>query len=93
MDEKELQALSRALTHLVFRNGIVENLHANSACLDDETMKKLNKDVNNRVYTLLTIWINGTDKEAEYLECTLNFLAKFYGQNWDKAKLVDMLMK
>ncbi len=26
MDEQALQALSRALTHLVFRNGIVENL-------------------------------------------------------------------
>jgi len=33
MDEKTLQALSKALTHLVFRNGTVENLHAEGAVL------------------------------------------------------------
>ena len=42
MDEQTLQELSKALTHLVFRNGVVENLHADSACLDDVTMKKRN---------------------------------------------------
>ena len=42
MDEKTLQALSKALTHLVFRNDIVERLHAAGANLDDETMKQLN---------------------------------------------------
>lgn len=93
MDERALQALSRALTNLIFRNGIVENLHANGACLDDETMKKLNIDVNNRFYTMLDIWFNGTEEEARCLEQTLNFLAKFYGQSWDEAKRIDMLMK
>lgn len=39
MDERTLQALSKALTLLVFRNGIVENLHADGVCLDDKTMK------------------------------------------------------
>ena len=55
MDERTLQALSKALTHLIFRNGVVENLHADGACLDNETMEKLNKDINNRFYTLLSI--------------------------------------
>ena len=27
MDERTLQALSKTLTHLVFRSGTVENLH------------------------------------------------------------------
>ena len=45
---------SRALTHLVFRNGIVEKLHSEGKCLDDETMKLLNKDINNRMYTYLS---------------------------------------
>ena len=53
MDERTLQAFSKALTHLVFRNGVVENLHADGACLDNETMEKLNKDINDRFYTLL----------------------------------------
>lgn len=45
MDERTLQVLSKALTHLIFRNGVVENLHADGACLDNETMKKFNMPV------------------------------------------------
>ena len=93
MDERTLQVLSKALTLLIFRNGIIEDLHVDGACLDDETMKKLNKDINNRFYTMLDIWFNGTEKEAICLKRTLNFLAKFYGQSWDKAKRINMLMK
>lgn len=92
MDERTLQALSKSLTLLIFRNGSVETLHADGACLDDDTMAKLNRDVNNRIYTLLTVWFNGTDEETDRLERSLNFLAKYYGQNWDQAKIVDILM-
>lgn len=92
MDERTLQALSKALTHLVFRSGTVENLHAEGACLDDETMKKLNIDINNRIYTVLDIWFNGTEDEVERLECILNFLAKYYGQSWYPAEGIDLLM-
>lgn len=92
MDECILQALSKALTLLVFRNGAVETLHSSGACLDDDTMRKLNRDVNNRIYTVLAVWFNGTDADITHLERTLNFLAKFYGHNWDPAKTVDILM-
>ena len=92
MDEQTLQALSKALTHLVFRNGVVENLHADSACLDDATMKKLNMDVNNRVYTVIDIWFNGTVEEVERFELMLYFLARFFGHSWDLAEWVDLLM-
>lgn len=54
MMEEKLQNTSRALTHLVFRNGIVGKLHSEGKCLDDETMKLLNKDINNRLYTYLS---------------------------------------
>ena len=93
MDERTLQTLSKALTLLIFRMGAVEKLHAIGACLDDETMKKLNMDINNRFYSLLTIWFNGSDEDAVNLEHTLNFMVKVYGRNWDKAQTVDMLMK
>lgn len=92
MDERTLQALSKALTHLVFRNGAVENLHAEGACLDDETMKQLNIDINNRIYTVIDIWFNGTENEVERLEYILNFLAKYYGQSWYPAEWIDLLM-
>ena len=91
MDEQTLQALSRALTHLVFRNGIVENLHASGANLDDESMKKLNIDINNRIYSVLAIWFNGTEEDVERLEHILNFLAKYYGQGWNQAEWIDLL--
>ena len=92
MDERTLQALSKVLTHLVFRNGTVENLHAEGACLDDETMKQLNIDINNRIYTVLDIWFNGKENEVERLKYILNFLAKYYGQSWYPAEGIDLLM-
>lgn len=91
MDERTLQALSKALTLLIFRNGTAEKLHASAAVLDDATMKILNKDVNNRFYTLLTIWFNGSEDNVVQLERTLNFLARFYGQNWDKAEFISII--
>ena len=90
MDEQALQALSKALTHFVFRNGIVENLHAAGANLDDEAMKQLNIDINNRIYTVLDIWFNGTEEEVERLEHILNFLAKYYGKSWNQAEWIDL---
>ena len=92
MDERTLHAFSKPLTHLDFRNGEVENLHADGACLNDETMKKLNIDINNRFCTVLDIWLNGTEEEVERLERTLNFVARYYDQSWDQAKWVNLLM-
>jgi len=92
MDERTLQALSKALTLLIFRNSIIEDLHTDGTCLDDADMTRLNRDINNRFYTLLTLWFYGTDEETERLERTLNFLAKNYGNDWDKAERVELLM-
>ena len=55
MNERTLQALSKALTLLIFRNSIIEDLHTDGTCLDDADMTKLNRDINNRFYTLLTL--------------------------------------
>lgn len=38
----------------------MEKFHAAGACLDNEIMQKLNKDIHNRFYTLLNIWFNET---------------------------------
>ena len=91
MDDQTLQALSKALTLLIFRNGAVENCAASEAILDDVTMKILNKDVNNRFYTVLSIWFNGSVEDVEKLERALNFLVRFYGQDWDKAEFVGII--
>lgn len=68
MNEEILQNMSRALTHLVFRNGIVEKLHSEGRCLDNETMKILNKDINNRMYTYLSACFAGDEIELEKLD-------------------------
>lgn len=54
-------------------------------------MKILNKDVNNRLYTVLSIRFNGTEEDVEKLEKTLNFLAKLYGRDWDKAERIELI--
>ena len=92
MDERTPQALSKALTLLIFRNSIIEYLHTDGTCLNDTDMTKLNRDINNRFYTLLTLWFYGTDEEIKRLEHTLNFLAKNYENDWDKAERVKILM-
>lgn len=93
MDEHTLQTLSKALTHMVFRNGVVEHLHAEGIPLANVAIKKLNQDVNNRFYSLLNVRYNGTADEMGRLEKTLSFLANFYGRNWDPATQVEILIR
>lgn len=91
MDDQALQALSKALTLLIFRNGAVENCAASDAILDDVTMKILNKDVNNRFYTVLSILFNGDGEDVKKLEQMLNFLARFFGHDWDEAEFIKII--
>lgn len=86
VDEERLQDVSRALTHLVFRNTIVEDLHAEGAKLDDKTMKIINKEVNNRIYTLIKWYISDSENERALVKYLVE-LSTIYGKNtWDKAE-------
>ena len=38
------------------------------------------------------VWFNGTEEEVGRLEYTLSFLAKYYGQGWDRAERIDILI-
>lgn len=80
MDNTEL--IARGLTHLIWRNGAVETLHSNLATLDDETMKVLNKDVYNRIYSLLTM----EPEKAHKLAVLYGF---WFGQDWDEPEVVE----
>ncbi len=56
MSEDELQNLSRALTHMLFRNvPLVEEIHTKRLIIDQELMKRLNIEINNRIYSLLHV--------------------------------------
>ena len=78
--ENELQAFSRGLTHLIFRNlRLVEEIHAKQKPLEDEVMKTLNIEINNRIYTLLSIWLYGSELEVKELLKTIEF-SSLYGR-------------
>lgn len=86
-----MQDVSRGLTHLIFRNlRIVEEIHAEGIPLDDEVMKALNIEINNRIYTLLSIWLYGSEEEFNELLKTIKFNS-FYGSgSWDAARKVEL---
>lgn len=88
MDEELLQILSRALTHLVYRNTVVEDLHAEGVCLDDETMKIINKEVNNRIYTLLNWYFSENEEDRDFVAQLVSFSSMF-GSDWDKAEMLE----
>ena len=88
MDEELLQILSRALTHLVYRNTVVEDLHAEGVCLDDETMKIINKEVNNRIYTLLNWYFSENEEDRNFVAQLVSFSSMF-GSDWDKAEMLE----
>ncbi|MDL2220327.1 hypothetical protein LJC55_01525, partial [Eubacteriales bacterium OttesenSCG-928-N14] len=73
--------LSRSLTYLVFRSGVVEDIHSEGKLSQDD-MKRLNKDVHNRIAGLLTAWNDG---HQEQLAALIFFAAKMYGTDWDEC--------
>ena len=89
--EAELQSLSRGLTHLIFRNvQLVEEIHVKQMPIDDEIMKMLNIEINNRIYSLLSTWLYGTEEERLELLRHIQF-SSLYGRGiWDKARKVKI---
>lgn len=79
---ESIDDVSRALTHLVFRNGAVEDLHV-AGKLSGADMKLLNKDVQNRIAGLLV-----AAKEGKHMELlALIQFAKLFGSGeWEKCE-------
>ncbi len=82
LDKKNIDWLSKALTHYVFRNGPVEDIHSNGN-LSQQDMKILNKYMVNQFANLLSLVL---DNEWLKIELLLNYLA-VYGHDWDKAEI------
>ncbi len=53
LKKENIDAISKAITHFVFRNGPVEDMYANNQ-LSEVDMKTLNKNMVNRIAGLLT---------------------------------------
>jgi hypothetical protein len=53
VEEYELQKNSLSFVHHVYRNGIVEDIHASNLNLTDKVMKEVNKDIMDRCAVIL----------------------------------------
>lgn len=82
MGKENIDWIAKALTHYLFRNGPVEDMHANNQ-LSQQDMKTLNKYMVNKIAGLLSL-IN--DGEWLKIEMLLAFLSN-YGTEWDPAEI------
>jgi len=82
LTDEVINLISRGMTHLVFRNGPVEDMHTNGQ-LSQEDMKTLNKYMVNNLATLFT-----AIKYERWYELGKMFsYLGLYGGDWDKAEL------
>lgn len=82
LKKENIDLISKAITHYIFRNGPVEDMHANKQ-LSQEDMKNLNKYMVNKLANLLSLALDG---EWLKLELLLERLSH-YGYDWDKAEI------
>lgn len=81
LKEENIDFISKALTHYVFRNGPVEDMHA-AGKLTQEDMKTLNKYMVNRIAGLVKLM-----QEGEWLKIELLCNAlRYFGTEWDKVE-------
>ena len=70
---------ANAITVWAFRNGYIEQLHAQKAAITDPEMKRLDIDISSKLADILTMRDTNT---AEYWKNIAFFLQ--YCQNWEK---------
>lgn len=81
MSPEFISRLPYILTHFIFRNGPVEDMHS-AGKLSDDDMKTLNRYMVNSIATLLHFW-----REEQWSELfTLLKYYMLYGQKWDSPE-------
>lgn len=90
-DDIVLESLAKAITAQCFRNGLIEDLHSEIPALTDEVMKKLNKDVCNRVYTFLLLCLSDDMTSTVQLFYNLAF-GNMCTSSWDNPEIVDNML-
>lgn len=78
---ENLTSISKAITHFAFRNGPVEDMHAEGK-LTQNDMMTLNKFMINRIAYIFSLIIS--QKWAEF-ELLVEMTNHWYGHNWDDA--------
>ena len=81
LNEETIDGISKAITQYAFRNGPIEEMHANNK-LSQKDMKKLNEYMANRIAGLSTVLSKGDyDNVIE----VLSFYASL-SSDWNKVK-------
>lgn len=83
INDMDIDAVSKAITHFAFRNGPIENMHSMGQ-LTEEDMKILNRFMVNRIAGLLDTMRKG---EWLKLDILLHYYNTFFGTEWDKAEI------
>lgn len=81
MNPKNIDGLAKALTHYIFRNGPVEDMHADGK-LSEKDMQILNKYMVNRLAGILCALHENRWLQLELLYAYL----QNYGKEWDIAE-------
>lgn len=88
---ENISNISKALTHFAFRNGPIEDMHADETKnITDEDMETLNKYMVNRVAYIFNLILEDRWIEFNFLVESTNLL---YGRHWDEAVQDDGGMK
>lgn len=82
LDKDNIDALSKAITHHIFRNGPVEDMHTEGK-LTQEDMKTLNKYMVNRLAGLFAM---AQDGQWAKLLMVYEKIYKYSGGDWDAAQ-------
>lgn len=81
LQEKNISLISKAITHYIFRNGPIEDMHEKGK-FSQSDMKILNKFMVNRVAGLLKLALDGQWTKLELMVEVL----KYYGSDWDEVE-------
>ncbi|MCR8845307.1 hypothetical protein NQ117_16605 [Paenibacillus sp. SC116] len=97
--DENLTMIAKALTHFAFRNGPIEDMHANpNNQLSDSDMKTLNKFMVNRIAYIFKLIIEKRWIELDFL---IRQIDRWYGHGWDAAipddgdtrKIIELMLK
>lgn len=87
ISNENITKISKAVVHFAFRNGPIEDRHADvKKNITDEDMKKLNKYMVNRIAYIFTLILEDRWLEFNFLVEQLDFM---FGKHWDEAILDD----
>ena len=83
LTKENINKISKALTHFAFRNGPIEDMHADpEKNITDDDMMKLNKYMVNRMAYVFTLIIEEKWGELNFLVEQMDLM---FGEEWDSA--------